>query len=98
MKRTPEVEQVLRVVRRVISRRFANDRWVLVGDPLMQEIDAAGGRARADKGPGLDALSPGPSVFLEVEVLLLQARYLVVRFSRRAITWSRSSTNAVRSL
>jgi hypothetical protein len=45
MERTPEVEQVLRIVREVVSQRFRGDSWIFHGAPLMQAD-------RDHRGPG----------------------------------------------
>ncbi len=42
MTRTPEVEQVLRIVRQVVRKRFPTDKeWVLIASPLLDAIVAA---------------------------------------------------------
>ncbi len=46
MERTPEVEQVLRIVREVVGQRFRGDSWIFHGAPLMQAIEAAVAQAK----------------------------------------------------
>ena len=41
MDRTPEVEQVLRIVRQVVAQHFRGDDWILRGAPLVEAIVAA---------------------------------------------------------
>ena len=49
MTRTPEVEQVLQIVRQVVGQTFRGDDWIFKGAPLMQAIDAAVDQAEPGK-------------------------------------------------
>jgi len=46
MQRTPEVQQVVDIVRQVVRQHFGGDKWVPVGDPLMKAIEAAVDKAQ----------------------------------------------------
>ncbi len=41
MERTPEVEQVLRIVRQVVAQHFRDHDWIFRGAPLVEAIVAA---------------------------------------------------------
>jgi hypothetical protein len=41
MERTPEVEQVLRIVRQVVAQHFRDDDWIFLGSPLVEAVVAA---------------------------------------------------------
>jgi len=41
MERTPEVEQVLRIVRQEVARHFRDHDWIFHGAPLVEAIVAA---------------------------------------------------------
>lgn len=66
MERTPEVEQVLRIVREVVGQRFRGDSWIFHGALLMQTIEAA-----------VDQAKPGQVLNHEPDaVVLCRARVL----------------------
>ena len=41
MERTPEVEQVLHIVRQVVAQHFRDHDWIFLGAPLVDAIVAA---------------------------------------------------------
>ena len=47
MERTPEVEQVLRIVREVVGQHFRGDSWIFHGAPLMRRIEVAVEQAKS---------------------------------------------------